>query len=138
MRSGGSLAATAKAHKVSRERLSAYAKSKGGATFGQKRWAFRANERFHIPVIAKGRRNAVFIWVADEAAATLAGEHHNEAGRAVEKPILFPAFEKRWEGVTIRDVKGREYAFSTDPNEIYRALNADEIDWSRIYQRLTN
>jgi hypothetical protein len=40
--------------------------------------------------------------------------------------------------VTIKDVKGREYAFATDPNDIYRALYADEVDWSRIYQRLTN
>jgi hypothetical protein len=75
MRAGKSLAATAKAHKVSRERLSAYAKSKGGATYGQKRWAFRANERFRIPIIAKGHRNALTIWVADEEAAKLAGEH---------------------------------------------------------------
>lgn len=138
MRSGTSLGATAKAHKVSRERLSAYAKSRGGATYGKRRWSFRPNDRFRIPIIAKGHRNPVTIWVADEEAAKLAGEHYNEAGRAVEKPILFPAFKKRWDGVTISDVKGKEYAFATDPNDIYRVLHADEIDWSRIYQRLTN
>lgn len=138
MRSGTSLAAAAKAHKISRERLSAYAKSKGGATYGQRRWAFPDRERFRIKVIAEGHRHTVTIWVDSKAAATLAGEHYNEAGRAVEKPILFPAFEKRWSGVTIKDLKGREYGFATDPNEVYRALHADEVDWSRIYQRLTN
>jgi len=138
MKSGSSLAATAKAHKVSRERLSAYAKSKGGATYGQKRWSFQQRDRFQIPIIAKGRRNFVKVWVGSEEAAKLAGEHFAEARKAVENPILFPAFEKRWEGVTITDLKGRDYNFETDPNQIYRALNANEIDWSRIYQRLTN
>jgi hypothetical protein len=138
MRSGKSLAATARAHRISRERLSAYAKSKGGASYGQKRWSFQQSDRFHIPIIAKGHRNPVAVWVDSKEAATLAGEHYNEAGRAVEKPILFPAFEKRWGGVTISDVKGRKFSFATDPNEIYRAMHAAEIDWSRIYQRLTN
>ncbi len=31
------------------------------------------------------------------------------------------------------DARGGEHAFATDPNDIYRALAGDEIDWSRIY-----
>jgi hypothetical protein len=139
MRSGKSLAATAKAHKVSRERLSAFAKSSADATFSGKRWTFNGDsDRLHVPIIAKGHPNSVNIWVRGERSARLAGEHYEEAGRAIEKPSLFPMFEKRWSGVTITDLKGREFEFETDPNAVYRAMHADEVDWSRIYQRLTN
>ena len=139
MRSGKSLAATAQAHKVSRERLSAFAKSSAGATYSRKQWTFTGDsDRRRVPIIVKGHPNPVTIWVRGERPAKLAGEHYNEAGHAIEKPSLFPIFEKRWSGVTITDLKGREFEFETDPNAIYRAMHADEVDWSRIYQRMTN
>jgi hypothetical protein len=138
MLSGKSLAATARQHRISPERLSVYAKSQVGATYSGKQWTFSGSpDRIRVRIIAKGRHNIVTTWVREEA-ARLAGEHFNEAGRAIEDQTLFPAFGKKWSGVTITDVKGREYALATDPNEIYRALHANEVDWSRIYQRLTN
>lgn len=84
-------------------------------------------------MIAEGELHPVTIWVPDHEAASLVGHHYAEASQAVERPELFPAFRAKWSGRFVTDTKGRTYTFATNPNDIYRALVADEIDWTRIY-----
>jgi hypothetical protein len=138
IRGGESLSAAAKRLRVSRERLSAYVKEQVGAMRMGKGWTFDDRRVRPVPIIAQGHHNAITIKVSGYDAARLAGEYWTQASEAAENQALWPAFIARWSGVTITDANGREYIFSTEPNDIYRALNADEVDWSRIYQIYTN
>lgn len=138
IRSGESMSAAAKRLHVARERLSPYAKTQAGAVRSGRTWAFNDSRRRRIPIIAKGSLKPLQIWVSGHEAASLAGQHYGEAVKALEAPELFPALIAKWSGVAVTDTKGREHYFETDPNQLYRALIADEIDWSRIYHLQVN
>jgi hypothetical protein len=138
MRDGATLSAVAKRFHVGRERLAAYARTQAGASRHGRRWKFNDTRERRIPVIVAGKLHSVTIRVEGHGPAELAGQHYAEASAAVENPELFPPFIAKWEGKTIADTRGREYAFSTDPNQIFRAISAEEIDWSRIYHLYQN
>lgn len=134
MRAGESLGAVARRMRIGRERLSAYAKRQAGATRSGKLWTFNDTRVRRVPVIAGDSLTFDVIKVPGFDPAHLAGEHYEQAQKALEEPTLFPAFIERWRGVRITDVKGRTYAFATDPNQLARAIHAEEIDWARIYK----
>ena len=46
---------------------------------------------------------------------------------------LYPAFKRRWQGVTIKDRHGHRFALSTDINQIYRAATASDRSFEEIY-----
>ena len=138
MRRGETLSAAAKRGHVGRERLAAYAKQHAGASRKGRKWTFKDTRTRRIPIIAAKEPHPVTIRVNDYHAAELAGQHYLEASEAVENPELFPPFIAKWEGRTITDVRGREYVLSTDPNQIFRAIGGEEIDWSRIYHLYQN
>ncbi|MBO9581446.1 MAG: hypothetical protein J7498_11195 [Sphingobium sp.] len=138
MRGGESLGAAAKRLRVSRERLSAYAKDQAGAVRTGARWTFDDRRGRSVPIIAQGHFNAITITVPGYDAASLAGLYWSQASEAAQNQALWAPFIARWSGVTITDVNGREYKFSIEPNDIYRTLHADEVDWSRIYQIYSN
>lgn len=138
MRGGETLTATAKRFHVGRERLAAYAKRYAGASREGRRWAFKDTRTRRIPILAADEPHPVTIRVKDYHAAELAGRHYAEATEAAENPELFPTFIARWEGKTITDVRGREFVLSTDPNQIFRVIGGEEIDWSRIYHLYQN
>lgn len=133
MRRGESLVAAAQRLHVSRERLSAYAKRQAGAERKGRAWTFNDTRKRRVPIIAEDLLHPITIWVPSYEAASLVGLHYTEADQAVERPELFPAFIAKWSGKSVTDTKGRKYNFATDPNDLYRALVADEIDWTRIY-----
>jgi hypothetical protein len=138
MRGGASLSAVAKRYHVGRERLSAYAKKQAGASRRGMGWTFNDTRERRVPVVVAGKPHPVTIRVSGRAPAELAGQHYAEASAAVETPELFPPFIAKWEGKTIADTHGREYVLASDPNEIFRAISAEEIDWSRIYHLYQN
>lgn len=134
IRAGDSMSAAAKRTGVSGERLSAYARQQAGAERKGRTWTFNDTRTRRIPLLAEGHLNAVIVKVTGHEAAKLAGEHYDEAFRALTDQSLFSAFMEKWSGVTITDNKGRVYSLSTDPNHLYRlTVTGDEIDWTRIY-----
>lgn len=138
MRAGATMSAAAKRFHVGRERLTAYAKKQAGASRQGRSWTFTDTRERRVPVIVAGELHPVTIRVEGHSAAERAGQHYAEASAAVERPELFPPFIAKWEGKTIADTRGREYAFATDPNQIFRAIGGEEIDWSRIYHLYQN
>jgi hypothetical protein len=134
IRAGDGISAAAKKVGVSRERLSAYAKQQAGAERKGRVWTLNDTRSRRVPLLVEGHNNAVVVKVAGHEPARLAGEHFDEAHRALTDQSLFPAFREKWSGVTITDHKGRVYSLSTDPNHLYRlTVTGDEIDWTRIY-----
>lgn len=138
MRGGETLSAAAKRFHVGRERLVAYAKHHAGASREGRKWTFKDTRTRRIPIIAANESHPVTIRVNDYHAAELAGQHYSEATEATEDPELFPTFIAKWEGTSITDVRGREFVLSTDPNQIFRIIGGEEIDWSRIYHLYQN
>lgn len=138
IRGGATMSAAAKRFHVGRERLATYAKKQAGASRQGRRWTFTDTRERRVPVIVAGELHPVTIRVKGHGPAELAGLHHAEASAALENPELFPPFIAKWEGKTIADTRGREYVFATDPNQIFRAIGGEEIDWSRIYHLYQN
>ena len=132
-RAGESLSAAARQARVGRERLAAYVKRFAGGAWQGSTWTFDDKRVRRIPVIAAGEPNSLIIKVPGFEPARLAGQHFEEASQALEDQTKFPAFIERWREVSITDTTGRSYALSVDPNQLYRAVAADEIDWARIY-----
>jgi hypothetical protein len=133
IRQGETLTAAAKNAGVSRERLSAYAKQYAGAARHGRRWTFNDARVRRIPIIAAGEVSFLTIKVPGFEPAHLAGQHFDEASKALEDHELFPSFIERWTGVSITDVNGNDHLFATEPSQLYRVIGADEIDWARIY-----
>lgn len=133
MRGGETLGAVAKRMRVSRERLSAYAKQYAGAKRLAGAWDFDDRRVRRIPVIATDSVTFDKIKVRGFEPAHLAGEHYYEAEAVKEDPSLLPAFIERWRGKTIVDLNGRVFEFSVDLNQLFRVTSAEEIDWARIY-----
>lgn len=133
MRKGESLSAAARKMRVGRERLSAYAKQYAGASRQGPAWTFDDKRVRRVPIIAAGEGNFIITKVPGFEPAHLAGQHYQEAEAAITDQSLFPAFIERWRGVTIADLDGNLHTFSVDPNQLYRAIGDDEIDWTRIY-----
>ena len=134
MRAGDPLGAVAKRLRIGRERLSAYAKQYAGASQRAGVWTFNDKRTRRVPVIATNSTTYDEIKVRGFDPAQLAGEHYHEAEAALHEPSLFPTFIERWRGKTITDVNDRTYEFATDPNQLARAISAEEIDWARIYR----
>jgi hypothetical protein len=133
MRRGETLSAAARRMRVGRERLSAYAKQYAGASRQGPAWTFNDQRVRRVPIIAAGEGKLVITKVPGFEPAHLAGQHYHEADAAITDQSLFPAFVERWRGVTITDLDGNLHTFSVDPNQLYRAIGDDEIDWTRIY-----
>ena len=52
----------------------------------------------------------------------------------IENPSRLPRFQHLWENRFIRDASGRRVFFTIDPNEIYRALHANDRPFEQIYK----
>lgn len=132
MRGGEPLMAAAARQRVSRERLSRYAKAQAGAARSGRTWTFDDRRKRRVQVIQNGQ--VVEIWVEGYEAARLAGQYLSDAGRMIENPSRLPRFQRLWEHRFIRDAAGRRIFFTIDPNEIYRALHANDRPFEQIYK----
>lgn len=52
----------------------------------------------------------------------------------IENPARLPGFQRLWEIRFVRDAAGRRAFFTIDPNEIYRALHANDRPFEQIYK----
>lgn len=132
LRSGVTLKAAAALRGVSRERLSRYAKSQAGAARDGKAWTFNDRRKRQVQVIHNGE--VIEIWVEGYEPARLAGMYMDAATRAIARPKLVQAFKRRWENVTVRAADGRRYVFTTNLNEIHRAIHTSDRPFHQIYR----
>lgn len=132
MRAGEPLKAAAARQRVSRERLSRYAKSQAGAAREGRVWTFNDRRRRTVLFIENGR--AVRLRVEGYEAARLAGIHWDEAHKALRDHRRAAPFIRRWENSSIRDTNGRRHVFTTNLNEIYEAVHANDSAFEAVYQ----
>lgn len=132
MRGGHSLKAAAGREKVSRERLSRYIKAQAGASRSSGVWTFNDRRLRQVQVIHNGQ--VIEIKVEGYEPARLAGMYMQAAKRVMGKPKLLPAFQRRWENVTIRAANGHRYAFTINPNEIHRSIQTSDRPFHQVYR----
>jgi hypothetical protein len=132
MRAGATLKDAAVEAKVSRERLSAYAKTQAGAARSGRVWTFNDRRRRQVQIIRDGE--VTEIWVEGYEPARTAGQYMDEAARLIGDPSRLAAFQDRWAYRAIRDAKGRLVTFPTDPNELYRAIQTNDRPFEQIYK----
>ena len=132
MRSGETLKAASQKLKVSRERLSGYAKAQAGAARVGRAWTFDDRRKRRVQFIENGE--VIEFWVEGYEPARLAGQFMNEASRAMSDPRRFAPLRRRWENTFVHDASGRRRFFTTDPNEIYRAIHANDRPFEQVYK----
>lgn len=134
MHAGATLSAAARQARVGRERLAAYAKRNAGAIRKGGTWTFDDRRARRVIMAETGEHNFSIFRVPGRDPASLAGQHYAEGLAVLENPNLYPAFVEKWAGVSIPDVKGKIRFFETDLNALFRMHNAEEVDWTLIYQ----
>jgi hypothetical protein len=132
MRAGRTLKSVAAANAVSRERLSTYIKVQAGAARSGREWTFNDRRRRQVQVIHNGE--IIEIEVEGYEPARLAGMHRHLAQRVIANPRQLPAFKRRWENVSVKATNGQRYTFTTDLNEIHRALHTSDRPFHQIYR----
>lgn len=132
LRRGHTMTSTARLMRISRERLSAYAKLNAGASRQGRHWTFNDLRRRRVLVLSTD--GAQTIVVLGFEPARLAGLHWTEADDALGDHSLVPEFQRRWDGISIRDTSGRRYFLTTDPNQIYRELYATDVRFEEVYR----
>jgi hypothetical protein len=132
MRGGATLSGAAAGNGISRERLSSYAKTQAGAARSGRAWTFNDRRRRQVQIIRGGE--VIEIWVKGYEPARTAGQYMDEAARLIGDPRRLTAFQDRWAYRAIRDADGRLVTFPTDPNEIYRAIHANDRPFEQIYK----
>jgi hypothetical protein len=132
MRQGETLKDAAARLHVARERLSTYAKVQAGAARSGRVWTFNDRRRRRVQIIQNGEVRE--IWVEGYEPARLAGQYMDQAGRLIADPSRLADFQERWAYRGIREANGRLLSFPLDPNEIYRALHANDRPFEQIYK----
>jgi hypothetical protein len=131
MRGGETLRTAAGRQRVSRERLSRYAKSQAGASRVGKTWTFNDRRRRTVLFIEGGR--VIRLKVDGYEPARLAGIYWDQAHRVLANHSRAADFIRRWENVSIRDASGRRHIFTTDLNAIYQAVHSNDAAFEQIY-----
>jgi hypothetical protein len=131
---GASLSRVASDAHVGRERLSRYVKAVAGAERRGRVWTFNDQRVRQLAIVEAGVGQPVQIRVRGFEDAHRAGLHFYEAGQALKDQDLYPDFVRRWEGQRIRDVSGRWHVLSTDLNQLYIVLLAQNYAFERFYK----
>jgi len=132
-RTGEPLTKVAREAGIGRERLSRYIKSVAGASRTGRKWVFNDQRIRKLAIIEAGAEEPSVIKVRGYEAAHLAGLHAYEAGQVLQDQSLYPAFVRRWEGIRVRDANGKWRTLSTDLNQLYRAILAQDYSFERFY-----
>lgn len=134
LRAGNSLKQSAKDAGVSEERFRRFVKGNELASYGSGSWSFTDNRPRQVPMIKGSSQTAII--VPDFDTASQVGTYHNAVGRFLRTQQL--SFIQPFEGQSIRDIRGREHIFETDPNSLFRLAAKDEPEFHEIYQIISN
>ena len=132
VRSGKSLTEAAREHRVGRERASAYIKRVAGASRQGRTWTFNDQRRRRVSIYSEGERRD--LWVGSYEQAVLAGRYWDDAHRAISDDGLKPEFERKYDGLYVRDTRGRWHPLETDLNAVHRLAYAYPEPFEQIYQ----
>ena len=130
LRQEKSLAAAAKAVKVSPERLRKHAIERGLIEKEGRRWQTRADLPRRVHVFSKGK--SLEITVANASEASLVARYMSAVGRFLETndvSVLAP-----FAGQSVRDIAGNEHPFEANPNVLYRLSSAGEHVFEQVYR----
>jgi hypothetical protein len=133
-RPNATLSGVAAETKVSRERLSRYAKDVAGARREGLKWVFDDRRIRRVKVITTQQYAPVKLRVRGFEPVHIAGLHFREAGQALRDQRRVPEFVRRWEGTRIKDVRGRWHTLSTDLNQIYSAVHMHDYSFEQFYR----
>ncbi len=132
LRQEKSLAAAAKAVKVSPERLRKHAIERKLIEKEGRRWQARADLPRRVQIFSKGER--LEITVANVSEATLAMRYRSTVGAFLQKPEDNKTKLASFAGQSVHDIAGKEHPFETNPNVLYRLSSAGEHSFEQIYR----
>jgi len=130
LRQEKSLAAAARAAKVSPERLRHYATQRDIIERQGRRWFVRHQLPRRMLLFSGGR--AVQVVVGDFASASQIGRFMSAVSAFLRSNN--PAGLREFEGASVSDVSGRTYPFETQPNALYRLASAHDQSFEHIYR----
>lgn len=133
IKSGSSLASTAKELHVAPERLRNYLMTSGVAKKVGYRWRIRPDDRVRQMLVFSQKRE-LKVRVEREAASFI-GTYMNDVGLFLRSNK--EALVKAWEDKHFFDVKGRRHPFEADPNTLYRLNQAGRNSFDEIYKIIT-
>lgn len=130
LRQGQSLKQSAKDANVSEERFRRFVKGNQLASFVGRRWTLDDNRTRQIAMIKGSTQTTIFVPGFSEASEI--GKHHNAVNRFLKTNDPSPL--EPFIGQSVKDVRGKNHPFETDPNSLYRLAAKDEPAFHEIYQ----
>lgn len=134
LRSGSSLKQSARDAGISEEHFRRFVRGNELAIYSGNSWLLTDDRPRQVPMINGSRQRAII--VPDFATASSVGRHHNAVRRFLRTQQL--SFLEPFEGQSVRDIRGREHPFETDPNSLFRLAAKDEPEFHEIYQIIQN
>ena len=130
LRQGQSLRQSAKDAGVSEECFRRFVKGNQLASFVGRRWTLDDNRTRQIAMIKGSTQTTIF--VPGFAEASEIGKHYNAVNRFLKTND--PSSLEPFIGQSVKDVRGKNHPFETDPNSLYRLAAKDEPAFHEIYQ----
>jgi hypothetical protein len=130
LRQEKSLAAAARAAKVSPERLRRYATQRQIIQRQGRRWSVRDDLPRRMLLYSDGR--AIVVIVGDFESASKIGRFMSAVRHFLRTNRL--AALREFEGESVTDVLGRSHPFETRPNALYRLASAHDQSFEHIYR----
>ena len=131
LRQEKSLAAAARAAKISPERLRHFATERDIIERQGRRWIVRHELPRRMLLFSNGR--AVHVVVGDFASASKVGRFMSAVSVFLRRTNN-PTGLREFEGVSITDVSGKTHPFETRPNALYRLASAHDQSFEHIYR----
>lgn len=133
MRGSKTQSSAAKEAGVSVERLRRFLYQNELARHQGKGWLFSDNRVREMTVLSEGRTRQLRLRGFDEASAN--GSYLSAVKRFINSND--PSHLADFEGRAVRDAKGKQHPFETDPNALYRLVAADDEPFEVTYKLVT-
>jgi hypothetical protein len=131
MRRGKPLTKAARAIAVSSERLRKYASSTGVAKRAGRQWRIGPDKRKRVlPIFSDGQLQ--IITVPDFVTASRVGQYMSAVNQFLDTNDEY--FLDEFAGGSVIDVRGRRFAFETNPNTLYWLNESQTKSFEEIYR----
>ncbi len=133
LKRGESMKGAAKAERISAENLGRYVKENVSATRTGRRWKIIDRRGQEMAICSRGKlRWARILSAAD---ATTIGRYWVAVNRFLR--TNHPTHLAPFKGKGVRDINGKYFPFTTEPNILRRLDSADELSFPEIYKNVT-
>jgi hypothetical protein len=130
MKRGASIKAAAKAERISSEHLSIYVKEHVSATWTGRRWKIVDRRGEEMAICTRGKVRWVRILAGAEATAI--GQYWVAVNRFLRTND--PAHLTPFVGKGVKDINGKYFPLTTEPNVLRRLESAGELSFPEIYK----